>query len=1090
MDMALFGKHRPRGGESWRRGRRRGLRDLGRNGGLVLEGLETRLAPTADLLSGVQAADIVALATAATTTTVTVTPSTLVSGQSVTLDVTVAPTGAGSGVDPTGSVEFFSGMKSLGMATLANGMGSTTTTSLDASDTNVTAHYSGDDNYSPSDTDTPFPVTVTQATSHTLLGIDPNPSNPGDTVTLTATVSAEPPGSGTPTGSVTFLNGSTPLGPGAVTLVNGVATLPLPANTLPSGATVITAHYGGDTNFTPGDSAPMTATVRQGSMTTLMSSSTSITFGQLVTLTSTVAATSSGTGTPTGTVEFFNGNTMIGMATLSNGTATLPNQSLNVGTGTASLRADYQGDGTFEASSSPIETVTVAAASTTTTVQVSPQLSATGQPVTIMATVASPSAGAGTPTGTVNFFNGSNPLGNGTLANGIATLPPITTLPAGANSITATYVPGNTNFTASTSQPVIATVGQNSTTVLTASNNGAPIVTGQPITLTATVTGSGSSATPTGNVTFFSNGTSIGNANLTNGVATLTNTTALTTVGTPNLTATYNGDNTFSTSTSAAVPVTVNQAQTTSVVTVTPNPATANQAVTLMATVTPVSPATGTPTGSVEFFNNGTTSLGAIALSSGSATIALPSLPTGTNSITVMYRGDTNYASSTSPAVTVPVLQATTTTVAASPNPTVVGQPVTLTAAVNSIAGTPTGLVQFTATLNGAVTNLGVAQLSGTTAMLTTTALGLGFNRINASYLGDGTFAPSNTQTPVVATITATVSQASTTTAVTSSANPSPLGTPVTFTATVTATPPGSGIPTGSVLFMNGTTTLGTATLNNGVATLTTSTLSIGNNPITAQYLADNNFGPSTSPTFIQVVSLGATTVTLKLSENNPVSAESVLMTATVAATAPATGTPTGTVNFFINGTMIGSGTLSNGQATFVASGFNLGTQTVTAVYAGDNRFAGNSSSAPLNIVVGDNNESYLNQVYLKVFHRVVDSGGISTWQPLLADGLPRRRIVREIVTAPEHTSKSTTLLHEVLGPKARRPRSNAKLVNELTVALFGKPQSASFQDRYVRQLNHGVNVNQVIVNMLASNEFYAYAVMNPVAAKPPGTTA
>ena len=83
---------------------------------------------------------------------------------------------------------------------------------------------------------------------------------------------------------------------------------------------------------------------------------------------------------------------------------------------------------------------------------------------------------------------------------------------------------------------------------------------------------------------------------------------------------------------------------------------------------------------------------------------------------------------------------------------------------------------------------------------------------------------------------------------VVSSANPSVFGQSVTFTATVTANAPGSGTPTGTVTFMDGSTTLGTGTLNgSGVATFSTSGLSVGSHSITAVYGGDTDFTTSTS---------------------------------------------------------------------------------------------------------------------------------------------------------------------------------------------------------------------------------------------------
>src|SRR5205807_1169045 len=74
-----------------------------------------------------------------------------------------------------------------------------------------------------------------------------------------------------------------------------------------------------------------------------------------------------------------------------------------------------------------------------------------------------------------------------------------------------------------------------------------------------------------------------------------------------------------------------------------------------------------------------------------------------------------------------------------------------------------------------------------------------------------------------------------------SSANPTVVGQPVTFTTTVSAadsTVP--AVPTGSVIFMDGASILGSSPLVNGSATLSTSTLVVGSNNISATYSGDS----------------------------------------------------------------------------------------------------------------------------------------------------------------------------------------------------------------------------------------------------------
>jgi Bacterial Ig-like domain (group 3)/MBG domain (YGX type) len=90
------------------------------------------------------------------------------------------------------------------------------------------------------------------------------------------------------------------------------------------------------------------------------------------------------------------------------------------------------------------------------------------------------------------------------------------------------------------------------------------------------------------------------------------------------------------------------------------------------------------------------------------------------------------------------------------------------------------------------------------------------------------------------------VTQAASSAAITSSFSAANPGTSVTFTVTITSST--TGTPTGSVQFLNGTTVLGTSTLNNqGVATLMTSALPSGTDAVQAVYVGDENFSGSTA---------------------------------------------------------------------------------------------------------------------------------------------------------------------------------------------------------------------------------------------------
>jgi hypothetical protein len=122
-------------------------------------------------------------------------------------------------------------------------------------------------------------------------------------------------------------------------------------------------------------------------------------------------------------------------------------------------------------------------------------------------------------------------------------------------------------------------------------------------------------------------------------------------------------------------------------------------------------------------------------LTSSSATLSVTSLSTGTHTITAQYSGDANYATDTSTGVAVTVSQATSATaVTSSANPSFAGQSVTLTANVASTGPTPTGNMIFT---SGSAT-LGTVALSGGSAAYTTTSFtSAGTQTVTATYSGD-----------------------------------------------------------------------------------------------------------------------------------------------------------------------------------------------------------------------------------------------------------------------------------------------------------------------------------------------------------------
>ncbi|WP_276208004.1 Ig-like domain-containing protein, partial [Streptomyces malaysiense] len=195
----------------------------------------------------------------------------------------------------------------------------------------------------------------------------------------------------------------------------------LTTSTLPVGVRGVRAVYGGDANFNGSTSPTVNATVTKASTSTVLTSAPDPSvFGQAKTLTATVSAVAPGGGTPAGTVSFFEGATLLGTGTLSGGTATLTTSSLGVGT--HPLTAVYQGNTSYLTSTSPVDSQTVTQAASATVLTSAPDPSVFGQGKILTATVSAVAPGAGTPTGTVSFFEGATLLGTGTLSGGTATL--------------------------------------------------------------------------------------------------------------------------------------------------------------------------------------------------------------------------------------------------------------------------------------------------------------------------------------------------------------------------------------------------------------------------------------------------------------------------------------------------------------------------------------------------------------------------------------------------------------------------------------------------------------------------------------------
>jgi hypothetical protein len=286
------------------------------------------------------------------------------------------------------------------------------------------------------------------------------------------------------------------------------------------------------------------------------------------------------------------------------------------------------------------------------------------------------------------------------------------------------------------------------------------------------------------------------------------------------------------------------------------------------------------------------------------------------------------------------------TTLVGSPNPSIIGQSVTLTATVGNQA--PPGSVVFR---EGELAVLGcfttVPVISGS-ASCTTASMTPGTHSIAAIYDdNDGSITSWTYLTQVVV-------PPPTATSLSSSQNPASVGQPVTFTATVTGH---ANAPTGTLDFLDGAASVCAAvpikTLAGkiGQGATCSSTLASGMHPISAVYSGDLNNAPSTSNTISQVVVGGNPTTTTLKSSLNPSHVGNLL---TLTAMVTGLGGITGTVTFKDRTQAIAgcvSVALTASLASCSTNALGRGKHSITAAYSGDATNAA-SASAVLKQVV------------------------------------------------------------------------------------------------------------------------------------------
>ena len=803
-----------------------------------------------------------------------------------------------------------------------NGIATCTISTLSLGKHDIVANYSGDPNNAAA-VSPDLTQTVLQSVT-LVLGAAPNPATVLQNVTLTLKASAA---SGTPTGTITFYDGTTVL---ATVNLDGSGQAQFSTTTLAAGAHSLTAKYAGDATDAPGTSNTVSEQIQRGATsTTLSTSNATVPVGTTITFTATV---SSAIGlTPGGNVVFKDGATTIGTAPLSSGVAML-----NISTlapGTHSIVAAYGGDPNNDISSSPGLTETVQQLGTTTTLTSDANPANAGAQIHFTAKVAIVSTATpdGAITGSVTFVDGTTNLGTIAVdASGNAVLA-VSNLAVGAHALVATYN-GNTNYATSSSAPFSETVQQTTTTTSLSSSN-LNSLAGKPVTFTATVS-STTGGIPTGPVSFREGATVLGQGTLnTQGVATFTTSTL--SVGTHNIIAVYIGDNNYATSQSPSIAQVISLATPGLTLSGPTAPVDAGLVVSMKATLTSNGVA---PTGALSIMEGATVVGTQNVTNDGTFTFNTSTLSLGTHTLVASYAGDANNAAMTSNAITVIVQQASSiTALTSSLNPAVLGQNVTFTATVSSDSPGITGSVTFMDGTN----SLGSVVVTNGVATFSTTMLTFGQHPIVANYSGDTNHAASGS-----AVVNESIVEPATA-AIISSANPSVTGNSIVFTAKVSGV--GTLVPTGKVTFSDGANALAVGDVDaTGTATYTTSGLAIGSHTMGLSYAGDTNYAKA-SAQMIQTITGADTTISLTANPNPAVYGSPVTFTATVNSNG---GAATGLVTFTDNGATLGTGTLNaSGVATFTTSKLNAGTQSIVATYSGDGK-AGTSASAPLSLLV------------------------------------------------------------------------------------------------------------------------------------------
>lgn len=540
-------------------------------------------------------------------------------------------------------------------------------------------------------------------------------------------------------------------------------------------------------------------------------------------------------------------------------------------------------------------------------------------------------------------LSGGGSVNATTNAAGVATANLAVPGPVRSTNISVSYA--GTSTLAAASDTSLFEVGKVATTTTVVPSE-SPATVDEPVTFTASVTPE-LAGEPGGSVQFVVDGSNFGQpVALVDGSATSSG-LAFSEVGSHTVTATYVGDANFASSVSPAVAFEVRPPLlvTTTTSATTPTSSVFGQPVELSATVSETGGG-ATPTGTVTFSEGGTTIATAPLDGAGAASASVADLTVGSHSVVATYSGDDTYRSSAASPKNVSVAKAAVAVELVSTDTTTVsGQAVNLSvdvAAQAPGAGAPDGEVQLL--VDGETVGDPVELVNGAATFPPLTSLLTGSRALAVTYAGSASYESGGD------TVTQEVNQAETVTAVVATPSPSNEGQNVALTANVSAVAPGSGSPTGTLVFSADGTTLGAATLEPGAdgsqATLNVADLAPGSYSILASYVGDDDYAASDSEPISQTVIAGAaiveTSTSVTSSDNPSTFGELITFTATVATDGDSA--PLGAVQFSIDSVNIGGPVPVDASGVAVSPTLGSpepGDHTVIATFVPDAGFSG-----------------------------------------------------------------------------------------------------------------------------------------------------